>query len=63
MSSFLKNYMLSVRTLVISMLISRIDWLTWGSLTSEFDNLMISVDFWSEPVTFAIASEREMNIL
>ena len=42
-------------TFVISILISRIDWLICGSLTNEFDAFMISVDFCSVPVTFAIA--------
>jgi hypothetical protein len=39
------------------MLISRMVWLTWGSLISELDNFMISVDFCRDPVTFAIASD------
>ena len=42
-------------TFVISILISRIDWLICGSFTNEFDAFMISVDFCSVPVTFAIA--------
>jgi hypothetical protein len=37
------------------MLISRIVWLTWGSLMRALDNFMISVDFCSEPVTLTIA--------
>ena len=32
-------------TLVISMLISRIVWLIWGSFRREFESFMISVDF------------------
>lgn len=39
------------------MLISRMTRLICGSLISEFESFMISVDFCSEPVTFDIAKK------
>lgn len=44
------------------MLISRMVWLTWGSLISELDNFIISVDFCRDPVTFAMASNEIVSI-
>lgn len=54
---------MGLRTLVISMLISRIVWLIWGSFTRALDNFMISVDFCREPVTLIIAFMTWVEIL
>ena len=50
-----------VLTFIISICISRMVALSWGSLISWLLTFMISVDFWKAPVTLTMATRLALR--